>query len=730
MSEEKTDPYKTGKAVETKATVGNAGGAVEVPTTDALRRLASFVEAHFRINRDHRHNSGVDEMLRYAAQSNRMRYSSRQEQVLMENGIDVYNYPPLTPTKNRSMQALLNDIVKASGDKVYVLSPTPKPELPKSAQREIMQKITGEIMKFFQQVGGAINDPEALEAFYLAIVSRTSAMYDERRRLEDEWAKERCGRMDRLIHDQLVEADFKAEFKKLILNLCVYGNACMIGPCPRVVAKCECREVDGIRDALKYTRTYKVIPTFESVNPWDCYPAPNSKHVGDGILCFKVRFTASELWQFAEAMGEKENPEGWQRQTVRALLSRYPNGGCRLDADPYDLVRRDAERDSIVGVDDCTLEGIRCFAPIRGSELIKYGIFKTSANELVSQHKYYKTETIVIGGFVVYCRVIDDRMLLPVVKATLYESPDSWWGETIANYCRVPQSMQNNSFKNYTLNNALSSNPMFVCNDVNNMVSLDGRPALLMRAGRMLGRKASQLTGSSGSPVSVLQVPDTTQSQLKTMQMAFQLADDYSGVPQYSVGSSTTLGSGAGRTASGLSMMEAATCRVVNMCVCNIGVDVIVPLIKNLNAYNLLYSDDMSVKGDVDVNPAGLMGKILREAESQRRQQVTAMLGQHPVLSQAITVEGFFELIRPELDGIGVNPDKIIPSKERIELIQQMNDFAHMMQVAGAGGNEGAEPTPEQANQARVEGNPQQVALEQGAQEPRPGTVAERRGAA
>ena len=158
-----------------------------------------------------------------------------------------------------------------------------------------------------------------------------------------------------------------------------------------------------------------------------------------------------------------------------------------------------------------------------------------------------------------------------------------------------------------------------------------------------------------------------------------------------------------------------------------------IPVVKNTHVYNLLYDNDTSIKGDVEVNPSGLMGKILREAESQRRQQVTAMLGQHPVYSKAIPVEGFFELIRPELENLGVNVDKIIPSKDRMEMYQMILDAAQaaaaqqaqtQAQVQGAG----AEPTPEQANVARVEGQPEQVAVEQGA--PAAGTVAERRGAA
>jgi hypothetical protein len=163
------------------------------------------------------------------------------------------------------------------------------------------------------------------------------------------------------------------------------------------------------------------------------------------------------------------------------------------------------------------------------------------------------------------------------------------------------------------------------------------------------------------------------------------------------------------------------------MCICDLGLNVIIPVVRNTHVYNLLESDDMSIKGDVEINPSGLMGKILREAESQRRTQFATMLGNHPVYSRALTVEAFFELLRPELDSLGVNPDRIIPSKERMEFIQQLMDAQAAAQAQQQQVEEAA-PTDEQANVARVEGQPQQVAAEQGGAPA--GTVEERRNVA
>jgi hypothetical protein len=291
--------------------------------------------------------------------------------------------------------------------------------------------------------------------------------------------------------------------------------------------------------------------------------------------------------------------------------------------------------------------------------------------------------------------------------------------------------MQTNAMKNLTLNGGLSSNGIFYCTDVDRAVSLDGAPALALRAGRMLGFRGGVM-GGQGAPIGSIEVKDTTQSQIMVMEKAKEMANDDCGISLHMIGSTANLGSGAARTASGLAMIMESGSSVIDMVICGIGRNLIVPVVKNTHVYVLCNDPDVSIKGDVEVNPSGLVGAKLREAESQRRQQVTAMLGSHPVLSKALTVEAFFELVRPELDGLGVNPDKIIPSKERMEFYQQLMDLANASAAATGAEpqpNEAAQPTPEQSNVARVEGRPEEVAATQGSV-PAAFTVEERRGAA
>ena len=125
MSEKPPEAFDVKPAKETVPSPGNPAPAAVVPTPAPMTRLASYFIDEFRINAEHRRMSGVDSMLERAARAARMKYTPEQEAILKQNGINPKNYRPLTAMKMRTARALLMDIIKQSGDKPYVLSPSP-----------------------------------------------------------------------------------------------------------------------------------------------------------------------------------------------------------------------------------------------------------------------------------------------------------------------------------------------------------------------------------------------------------------------------------------------------------------------------------------------------------------------------------------------------------------------------------------------------------------------------
>ena len=159
---------------------------------------------------------------------------------------------------------------------------------------------------------------------------------------------------------------------------------------------------------------------------------------------------------------------------MRTLLDVYPNGvGCKITTDPVDAERRRAEMNGTENPKDCMMEGILCYDSIRGDELIEIGVTRTNDNKPVNYADFYSVDAIVMGGYVVYCRIIDDRIGRPVVKGVFYELPGSWWGESVADKLRLVQSTMNNVIKALFRNMAAASGPMYYV-DISRFVDRDG----------------------------------------------------------------------------------------------------------------------------------------------------------------------------------------------------------------------------------------------------------------
>ena len=709
-------------------------GTVEIPadapstaiaTTFPMTRLAAFVMETWRAAVDHRRNSGVDARLRDALLAQTCQYTAEQRQKMHAAGISEKIYSPITNTKIRAAKAMLQDIFQSTGEWPFTLSATPDPEVPAEVEAEALQSVELEVQKLFGMLAASgIQQlpPVAEEVLGRIVDNAVKTRYDEMFRYREEFARIRAKRMERKVMDIMAEGGWVKAFNEYVDNICTYGTGLILGPIPRVMAVNKCRKSKR-RGARVYERTYRTIPTYEAVNPMDCYPAPDAKDVDDGPLCIRVKYTANELWQYVTRT-EKRNgdtADGWMPQTVRTLLDRYPKGGCKIDSDPYDPIRRMLENKGTEDPKDCTIEGIRCFASVRGSDLIDFGVTRKRSGDRLKYADFYQVEVIVMGGFVVYCRIIDDRLGRPIVKGVFYELPGSWWGECIADKLQLVQSVMNNSIKALMTNMAAASGPMYWMNDISRYIDKDGS-GLKVKPHKFWPFQAS-LMGNSGAPMGVIQVPSNASELLAVWEKMKVQADDDSGIPAYTYGQASG-NSGAMRTAQGLAIFTEAASRGMKMVIGTTDRLVTREIVRKTATYVLLYDGDMDLKGDVEVNPAGVMGKILKAQQDQQRLQLLNTVLGSPTLSQMIGAKGIMALFRPSVEDVNINPDDVVPSPERIRELEMIDNIKQLCQLQQAK----AEAETAQIEQANAAAAPAPDAG--GEAPPKPGSVAERRAAA
>jgi hypothetical protein len=148
--------------------------------------------------------------------------------------------------------------------------------------------------------------------------------------------------------------------------------------------------------------------------------------------------------------------------------------------------------------------------------------------------------------------------------------------------------------------------------------------------------------------------------------------------------------------------------KIVKQVVGGIDTNVITPLLDRQFYYNMRYSDDPDLKGDVKVVARGALSMTVKEAAQVRRNEFLAATA-NPFDMQIIGLDGRAEVLREAARGLDMNTDKVVPPvavlKERqaIQMMQQAQMVQGGAQPPAAGGGQ---PSPTGNGQELQNGAP------------------------
>lgn len=666
--------------------------AVEQP--EPMCRLARMVVDAMRRNVTFRRTSCVTERLQYALDANTNHFTDEQLAALSQvvpQTIAKKLFTSLTASKTRGAKSRFVEVVNNARDPLFEVSASPFPDVPSSVDDEVYASMAQEIQAFLQALVAARNgqplSPDEEQVFLAAVQQATVQRKDEVYARRKEFADVRARRMQDRIWDIFVEGGGDAALADCIANACLYGTCFLVGPIPRVVAQNKVVE-DAETGVRKYTREFKLKPVFESLNPMDCYPAPDAKKPSDGPFCIREKYTAETLWRYSGNGARREkNGEGWNESAVRDLLDRHPNGGVKLYTDPEDERKKAAEMNGGAGdSEDCTFEAIRCFLSVRGSELAEIGIVRNRDGKKIVIGDFYHAEVIVIDGKVVYCRILDARMDVPISKGVFYELPGSFWGESIADRLAFVQMMQNNTAKALFLDLA-ATGPMIWVNNAQRLIdkspdALKWRPYGFLR----FGDEMYSPSGANGAPIGAIDIPTKAAQLLREFEEWQSQADIDSGFPRFAEGQ-TSGAMGALRTAQGLAQMTDLMMSVVRMVAMNFDDGIVKTAAQRTADWVLAFDDDMDLKGDVFIRPVGMFGRMLKAQLNASRLQFFQMLASSPYLQQLLGPKLALRVARSVVKSLDVNSDGDFPSEEHARWMEAIN---HLAAIASAEQNAAA----------------------------------------
>lgn len=580
-------------------------------------------------------------------------------------------YMMLTSNKCRAASSWLRDtLLGARDEKPWTIDPTTIPDISPEELQEVTQKATQEAMAIEQALGMQITTPEQMAEIVERIKDKI------RVQIQDE-AREDCDRMELKMEDQMQEGGFIDAFSAFLDDLTTFPAAILKGP---VVRKKP--QMKWVKDAQgQYVPEVKdeLVLEWERVDPFMIYPAPHASKIDDGYLIERHRMTRTQL---TELIGV----EGYSEGAIRAVLEDYGHGGLH-EWLRIDTQKAQAEGKNTLAIQqntDALIDSLQFWGSVQGRHLVEWGMDK---KEIPDLDKEYNCEVWLIGRWVIKATLNYDPFgRKPYYKTSYEEIPGVFWGNSVTDLVRDAQIMCNAASRALANNMGMASGPQTV-------VNIDRLPPgedVTEMYPWKIHTVVSDPYGNSAPPIDFFQ-PDSRAAELMGIYEKFSvLADEYSGVPRYMTGDAAA--GGAGRTASGMSMLMNNAGKSIKQVISNIDQNVLSKSIERLYYYNMKYSDDPELKGDVQIRVRGANAMVVKEQAQVRINEFMNMISQNPIFAQIIGDEGIINMLREVAKGLDLDVSKVLPSNEEIRAKRALEAQQQMMATA-AGAAQAGQPT-------------------------------------
>ena len=592
------------------------------------------------------------------------------ERIRKQGGSEIYMM--IGSTKCRAAASWLRDVVVAVRDeKPWTLMPTPMPDMPPALIEEVKGKATQMLAQYLMATGQM---PD--EATLRQILTQ---MRDEFIvQLRDEAVK-KAERMEQKMEDQLVEGGFLQAVNEFIDDVTTFPTAFIAGPVIRRKPRLRWSS-DPMSGATSPVFEEDLVEEWERVSPFDIYPHPAMTNINDPLpLIRRHRLSRSQL---TELLGV----EGYDDGAIRAVLDEYGKGGLR------EWLMVDSSKAMVEGRNtvyammnaEATIDALQMYGSVSGQMLRDWGMDEEQVPDVA---KEYHAEVWLVGHWVIKATLNYDPLGRKPLYGSSYERvPGVFWGNSVVDLCADSQRMCNAAARALANNMGIASGPQAFVN-VDRLPS--GEDVTEMYPWK-IWQVTSDPMGGTADPVKFFQ-PQSNAQELMTIFQHFSVrADEDTGIPRYMTGESPS--GGAGRTASGLSMLLGNASKTIKQVVANVDMDIIKPVLERLYDHNMQFSDDEELKGDVKVVARGATSIMLKESAQVRRNEFLQIVASNPVLSQIVGMEGIATLLREAAKTLDMpNVDKIVPNLDKVKLMTLLQQNVAAAQAKNAGPDT---PTP------------------------------------
>lgn len=574
-------------------------------------------------------------------------------------------YMMISASKARSATAWLRDTIMGNGvEKPWTIRPTKEPEL----SQDLMDTAVRDAGEMVQQLQDMLGGPEMVPESQVQDIlelSRSRAKREVQLTADAGMLK-----MESKMEDQLQEGGFARALYEFTDDISTFPAAILKGPVVRNKPQMTWKAgADGSYEPVVETA---LVLEWERVSPFDIYPSSGSRDINDGALIEMHRLRTEDL----EAL---IGVEGYSDVAIKEVLKQHGMGGLK-EWTAIATERVAAEGLSTTSLSDTsspTISAVQYWGTVMGQHLVDWGM---PEKQVEDKTKTYHCEVWVIGSWVIKATLNYDPFgRKPYYKAAWEELPGSFWGNSPVDLVADCQTVCNNAARALTNNMAISSGPQV---DVNVDRVAQGSDITNIYPWKV-HQTTSDPYGGSAPAISFFQ-PQSNANELMGIYEKFSLlADEYSGIPRYLGGDGAA--SGAGRTASGLSMLMGNAGKTIKSVIANIDMRVLSLAIERLFFYNMKHSKDPDIKRtDVKVVAHGAASLVVKEQAQVRRNEFLNIVLTSPVVAGIIGEEAVANLLRTMAAGLDMDTDKIIPPPEVIKarLFQQKQEAMQQRALA------------------------------------------------
>ena len=466
--------------------------------------------------------------------------------------------------------------------------------------------------------------------------------------------------MQKLIHDQLEESKAITVLRHVFFEMALLGTGILKGPftdAKTYNSYDTSEDEEGNMAKVQISKT-KSVPSIEAVSCWDFYPDPNATNIQD---CDYVIQRHSFNKQQLQDLTEKPM---FNRQAIEECLEMGPNYQTRgFESSLYD-------RENVTSIYKNRYEVLEYWGTIDKKTADECGVYYSTDSEVIHVNVW------ICGGKVL--RMVENPFTpkrIPYLVCPYELNPYQFFGVGIPENMEDSQMVMNGHARMAIDNLALAGNLVF---DVDETMLVPGQDMKVF-PGKIFRRQS----GQTGQAVHGVKFPNTAQENLQMFDKFRQLADESTGIPSYSHG--TTGVQSTTRTASGMSMLMGAAALSIKTVIKNIDDYLLKPLGESLYHWNMQFNEESpNIKGDLEVKAQGTSSLMQKEVRSQRL--ITFMqTASNPALAPFVKWHTCLKEIAKSLD---IDPDQLINDPEKAAIYAQIMGMANGNQnnTTSAGG--------------------------------------------